>query len=292
MKNRVSSAFHCHDAVRWVQILSVNMRRKLVPMLDVVVRRAAVSSVAMVCLVLIHPSHAAADPETDMRRFQIEFETGAIWQGRNEIHIPDSAAGTRFSLADLQDDMPIVQRRVEATWHPGRRHAFRFVYQPLGFSGTGSTTTPVLFAGGTFTPGAPVESDYKFDSYRLTYRYLFYESSTWRISAGGTAFIRDAKVELRQGRSTSTDSNVGFVPLLSLNAEYRFAPRWVAVVDIDGLVAPQGRAFDAAAKIRYDLTNHWSVSAGYRTFEGGVDNDERFAFGWFHFAVVSMGYRF
>lgn len=261
-------------------------------MLTVGVRRTVALSAVIVCLLGIEAQPAAADPEADARRFQIEFETGAIWQGRNEIHIPDSSAGTRFSLVDIQDSTPIVQRRVEATWHPGRRHALRFVYQPLGFSGAGSFATPVLFAGGSFAPGAPVESDYKFDSYRVTYRYLFYESSTWRVSAGATAFIRDAKVELRQAGSTATDSNVGFVPLLSVNAEYRFAPRWMAVVDVDGLVAPQGRAFDAAAKIRHDLTDHWSVSAGYRTFEGGVDNGERFAFGWFHFAVVSMGYRY
>ncbi|MBH0204844.1 MAG: hypothetical protein HP498_03305 [Nitrospira sp.] len=258
-------------------------------MLTAIVRRAVAWSAVIACLVGSEAPCAAADPETGARRFQIEFETGAIWQSRNEIHIPDSAAGTRFSLADIQDG---TQRRVEATWHPGHRHALRFVYQPLGFSGAGSFATPVLFAGGTFAPGTPVESDYKFDSYRVTYRYLFYESSTWGVSAGATAFIRDAKVELRQAGSTATDSNVGFVPLLSLNAEYRFAPRWMAVVDVDGLVAPQGRAFDAAAKIRHDLTDHWSVSAGYRTFEGGVDNGERFAFGWFHFAVVSIGYRY
>ena len=261
-------------------------------MLKAIVRRGIACSAVITCLVAIETPGAAADPETNTRQFQIEFETGAIWQGRNEIHIPDSAVGTRFSIADIQDSTPIVQRRVEATWHPGRRHALRFVYQPLGFSGTGSFASPVLFAGGTFASGAPVESDYKFDSYRVTYRYLFYESSTWRLSAGATAFIRDAKVELRQAGSTATDSNVGFVPLLSLNAEYGFAPRWMAVVDVDGLVAPQGRAFDAAAKIRHDLTDHWSVSAGYRTFEGGVDNGERFAFGWFHFAVVSIGYRY
>ncbi len=261
-------------------------------MLKVTVRRAVAVSAVIACFVGSEPLCAAADPEPSVRRFQIEFETGAIWQGRNEIHIPDSAVGTRFSLTDIQDSTPIVQRRVEATWYPGHRHALRFVYQPLGFSGAGSFATPVLFAGGSFAPGASVESDYKFDSYRVTYRYLFYESSMWRLSAGATAFIRDAKVELRQAGSTATDSNIGFVPLLSVNAEYRFAPRWMAVVDVDGLVAPQGRAFDAAAKIRHDLTDHWSVSAGYRTFEGGVDNGERFAFGWFHFAVVSIGYRY
>lgn len=261
-------------------------------MLNLAVRRAFICAAATAWLLVVAAPFVAAETETEARRFFIEFETGAIWQGRNEIQIPDTAAGTRFSLTELQDSQAIVQRRVEATWNPASRHAIRFVYQPLGFSGTGSFTTPVLFAGGTFTPGTPVESNYKFDSYRLTYRYLFYESSTWRVSAGATAFIRDAKVELRQAGSTATDSNVGFVPLLSFNAEYRFAPRWTAVVDVDGLIAGQGRAIDAAAKIRHDLTDHWSVSAGYRTFEGGVDNSERFAFGWFHFAVASIGYRF
>lgn len=261
-------------------------------MLNVTVKRALICTAATVWFIGVSLPFAAADTKTEARRVHIEFETGAIWQSRNEIQIPDTIAGTRFSLADIQDSPPIVQRRVEATWHPAHRHALRFVYQPLGFSGTGSCTTPVLFAGGTFTSNSPVDSDYKFDSYRLTYRYLFYESSTWRLSAGATAFIRDAKVELRQAGTTASDSNVGVVPLLSLNVEYRFAPRWTAVADVDGLVASQGRAIDAAAKIRHDLTDHWSLSAGYRTFEGGVDNDERFAFGWFHFAVVSLGYRF
>jgi len=91
---------------------------------------------------------------------------------------------------------------------------------------------------------------------------------------------------------TATDSNVGVVPLLSFNVEYRFAPKWTALVDFDGSVASQGRAIDAAFKVRYDVTDRWMVSAGYRVFEGGVDNDERFAFGWYNFAVLSVGVRF
>jgi hypothetical protein len=150
----------------------------------------------------------------------------------------------------------------------------------------------VRFAGSTFAPGTATDSDYRFDSYRLTYRYLAYESERWRLRIGATAFIRDAKVELRQPGVTASDSDVGFVPLLSANVEYQLAPRWTALVDFDGLVSTQGRAIDAAAKIRYDLTDTWFATAGYRVFEGGVDNDERFAFGWYNFAVVSLGARF
>lgn len=226
------------------------------------------------------------------KRFSVEFETGAVWQSRNEIHIPDSAEGTRFSLADLQDSSPNVHRRVEAIWKLSKRHFLRFVYAPLEFSGSGTFASPVLFAGGTFTPDTTVDTGYKFDSYRVTYRYQFYESERWRLKIGVTALVRDAKVELKQQAVTASDSDIGVVPLLSANMEFALAPRWTALVDFDGLVSPQGRAIDAAAKIRYDLTDNWYVSAGYRVFEGGVDNNERFAFGWYNFAVVSLGARF
>ncbi len=226
------------------------------------------------------------------KQLSLEFETGAVWQSRNEIHIPDTSAGTRFDLTTLQGSGPQAQRRVELTWNPARRHSLRFVYAPLSFSGTGAFDTPVRFAGGTFSPDAFVESDYKFDSYRFTYRYLIYESDRWRWNIGATAFIRDARVELKQQGVVASDSNLGIVPLLSANVEYDIAPRWTALVDFDGLVSPQGRAIDAAVKIRYDFNETWYASAGYRVFEGGVDNDERFAFGWYNFAVVSLGVRF
>lgn len=62
--------------------------------------------------------------------------------------------------------------------------------------------------------------------------------------------------------------------------------------DLDGLAAPQGRAFDAAAKFRYDLTENWSLSAGYRTLKGGADTDTVYTFAWFHYAAFSIAYRF
>ncbi|MBX3371370.1 MAG: hypothetical protein KF793_13370 [Nitrospira sp.] len=246
------------------------------------------SLIATVALPVLGFAQEVRSPD---HRFSLEFETGAVWQSRNQIQIPDSSNGTRFGLTDIQGNGPNVQRRVELTWNLSHQHSLRFVYAPLGFSGTGSFGSPVRFSGGTFAPGVPVDSDYKFDSYRLTYRYLVHESERWRWRIGATAFIRDARVELRQQGRVASDSNVGFVPLLSTSLEYDIAPRWTALFDFDGLVSTQGRAIDAALKIRYDLTDHWFITAGYRVFEGGVDND-RYAFGWYNFALVSVGVRF
>jgi hypothetical protein len=214
------------------------------------VRHISPVAAAMVLSALCaEPSLGSALPPD--RRFSLEFETGAVWQSRNEIQIPDNAGGTRFALTDLQGHGPEAQRRVEATWNIAHRHSVRFVYAPLEFSGAGTLASPVRFAGGTFTPGSRIDSEYKFNSYRLTYRYLLHESDRWRFRIGATAFIRDAKVELRQQGTVASDSNVGFVPLLSANLEYGITPRWTLLLDVDGLVSTEGRAIDAAAKIRY-----------------------------------------
>ncbi len=58
------------------------------------------------------------------------------------------------------------------------------------------------------------------------------------------------------------------------------------------LAAPQGRAFDVALKGRYALGSRAELAAGYRTVEGGADNDEVYTFAWLHYAVASLMYRF
>jgi hypothetical protein len=59
----------------------------------------------------------------------------------------------------------------------------------------------------------------------------------------------------------------------------------------DWLVDP-GRALDLALKLRYDLTDRWSVGGGYRMLEGGVDSDDVYNFSWFNYGFLTVGYQF
>jgi hypothetical protein len=61
---------------------------------------------------------------------------------------------------------------------------------------------------------------------------------------------------------------------------------------MDALAGGPGRAVDASLKLYADIGERWSVSAGYRTVEGGADVDEVYNFAWFHYAVASLSYRF
>ena len=41
-----------------------------------------------------------------------------------------------------------------------------------------------------------------------------------------------------------------------------------------------------------DVSDEWTLAAGYRTVEGGADTDDVYNFAWFHAAVISGIYRF
>jgi hypothetical protein len=98
-------------------------------------------------------------------------------------------------------------------------------------------------------------------------------------------------VELRQGATTSKDTDLGFVPLLHLRGDYHFSERWHFLSELDALGGGPGRAVDLSLRLGYDIGNRWSMAFGYRTVEGGADVDEVYNFAWFHSAVVSASYR-
>jgi hypothetical protein len=225
------------------------------------------------------------------RRWAVELEAGPVWQTRNDAAIPGDT-GTRFALDDLTGSGPFPWGRVTVDYRISRRHAVRAMIAPLSITETGTLAQPVDFQGATFAAGVPTEATYKFNSYRLTYRYLLCSTRRWTVHVGATAKIRDAKVELVQGGVRSTKTDLGFVPLLHLDAEYRFSPCWRMTADLDGAAAPQGRAFDFALKLHRDISDRWSVGLGYRMLEGGADNDTVYTFAWLHQALVSASYRF
>ena len=224
--------------------------------------------------------------------FVIELEAGPVGQSRNEVQIPNTEAGTRFSLVDLVGNGPWPAARLYLTWAINSRHSVRVLLAPLAYTETGSFTGPVDFAGQAYGPGDPVEATYKFNSWRLGYRYRFLRRERLNLSVGFTAKMRDAKIELAQGSTTSKDTDVGFVPLVYLGADRQLAEPWRLVFDFEGLAGGPGRAFDIALKLHYALTDHWGLSAGYRTLEGGADVESVYNFAWLHYAVVSGTYRF
>jgi hypothetical protein len=237
-------------------------------------------------------SVAAFASAADDSRFSLELELGPTWQSRNTVQIPNTEAGTRFSLQELVGSGPWAAGRIYFTWNLNRRHSLRVLAAPLSYTESGTFDEPVNFAGESYEAGVPIDATYQFNSWRLGYRYRLKDGERWTLFIGFTAKVRDAKIELSQGETTSRDTDVGFVPLLSFAANYRFADRWRVLFDFEGLAGGPGRAFDVALKIGYDFNDRWGMTAGYRTVEGGADIEEVYNFAWFQYAVVSGVFRF
>ena len=224
-------------------------------------------------------------------RWDLGLETGAVWQSRNDVQIPNDT-GTRYSLTDSVGSGPFPFYRLELSYQLSPRHSLRFLYAPFEYTKSGRFDNDVIFVDQTFDADTDTEVTYRFNSSRPTYRYWFQNQTKWRWSVGFTAKIRDAEIALSQQGKSASDSNVGFVPLLNFYSEYLFADRWRFIVDFDGLAAPQGRAVDLGLMARYEMAESWYIGGGYRTLEGGADNDEVYNFAWFHYASLSAGYRF
>ena len=224
--------------------------------------------------------------------FVSELEVWPVWQSRNDVQIPNDESGTRFSIIDLIGNGPYPAARLYFTWNIAQRHGLRLLLAPLTITDGGVLESSVNFEGETFDPGVSTDATYKFNSWRITYRYRLYRGLRWRWWLGFTAKIRDAKVEIEQPERSAKKTDIGFVPLLHVAGEYRFAEAWRLRLDLDALAGGPGRAEDLALNLCYDLSERWSLSGGYRTVEGGADVEEVYNFAWLHYAVISILYKF
>ena len=225
-------------------------------------------------------------------RFELDLEVGPTWQSKNDVQIPNDKEGTRFSLKDLAGEGPWAGVRLSGIWNINEKHGMRLLLAPLSYTENGTLDRETRFAGETYQPNERTKASYTFNSWRLGYRYQFYDKGPWDLWVGGTAKIRDAEIKLEQGSVSSKDDNVGVVPLLYLAANYQINDRWSLAADFDGLAGGPGRAIDLGIRVNYQVADRWKLGLGYRLLEGGVDSDDVYNFAWFNSLMFSANYRF
>ena len=221
----------------------------------------------------------------------IDFETGLFSTGYNDVRIPGDE-GTFFSLKD--DLIPKTEffYRLRLNYTIKSRHTFSLLYAPLETTSEGSVANDIFFEGVVFPANTELTGTYKFNSYRLTYRYDIVRKPRFEFGLGLTAKIRDAEIALSSPELTSAKTNVGFVPIINFRLLWKVGDKFGLLLDGDALAAPQGRAEDVQIAATYNLSDNFRIRAGYRILEGGADNDEVYNFALFHYASVGLSYTF
>ncbi len=224
----------------------------------------------------------------------VDLEAGPVFSGYNDVRIPGNT-GTLFSLTeDLHARTAFAWRaRLSKTF--GDRHWVSVLVAPLRVESRGTLTRDVLFAG-TLFPASENELKglYRFDSYRLTYRYGLVRTRRFGLDLGLTAKVRDAEIRLGYAgglQEWASKKNIGFVPIVSFRADWSLSERFGLVLDGDALGVPQGRAEDVTAALRIGFGDRVDARVGYRVLEGGSDVDEVYGFALFHYAVAGVTVR-
>ena len=233
-------------------------------------------------LVLFAPEASSAD-------WTVGLESGIVLSGYNDIQIPNDT-GTKLSLTeDLRTDAKPFAR-FTAEYSFGDRHTLSALVAPLSLRAKGQIGQEVLFDETRFPGGSDFKALYKFNSYRLTYRYTLHRSNSLSVGLGFTGKIRDAAVVLEADGMREQYTNVGFVPLLNFKLEYQFANRFSAILEGDALASPQGqgRAEDVSALLRYQVNKSLRLRAGYRVLEGGADVEDVYSFALLHYIAVRV----
>lgn len=221
----------------------------------------------------------------DAGSWSIDGETGAVDASRADVRIP-SEGGTKFSLTDDLDSEASPYLRIGIGYAIDEFHSLRFEAVPLTLDSNGTFNTPVTFAGANFAADTPTDGSFRFDTYRLEYRYRMDDEGMFRWRIGATLLVRDAEITLTQGGIQASDDNLGIVPLLGFDMDWRLGEKWQAVIDGNALASSQGRAEDVFIGLRWAQTGKTDVQFGYRVLEGGSDGDDVYTFALFnHFAL-------
>jgi hypothetical protein len=217
----------------------------------------------------------------------LDLETGAVGTGYNNVRIPGDQ-GTLFSLKDDLISKTEIFFRLRANYTIKSRHTLSVLYAPLETTSKGNVPFDILFEGVTFPANTDLTGTYKFNSYRLTYRYEIVLKPKFEFGLGFTAKIRDAKIAMSSSGLESEKVNVGFVPIINFRMLWKPYEKLGILLEGDALAAPQGRAEDILIAATYRVSDRFGLKAGYRILEGGADNDEVYNFALFNYASVGL----
>ena len=217
----------------------------------------------------------------------LDLETGAVATGYNNVRIPGDQ-GTLFSMKDDLISKTEIFFRLRVNYTIKSRHTLSLLYAPLETVSNGNVPYDILFEGVTFPANTDLAGTYKFNSYRLTYRYEIVLKPKFEFGLGFTAKVRDAKIALASATMESEKTNVGFVPIINFRMLWKPYEKIGLLLEGDALAAPQGRAEDVMIAATYRLSDWLGLKAGYRILEGGAENDEVYNFALFNYASVGL----
>lgn len=213
--------------------------------------------------------------------------------GRNTVQRPNDEGGTRVYLNNE------FSRKSSARFSPRfeleynyRRHHILATAALVNDKFEGIAPKNIMYDGQLFAMGDHVDTKYKFNTYRIGYRYRLVDQPSFAFELGATILFRDAYISMEDNTKEAKFSNFGVAPLLSYYLEWKATEQFSLLSYGDAFAIKVGRAEDIFAGAKYQFTPLISGTLGYRLLEGGSDSDKVYTMSAFHFISVGIGFDF
>jgi len=241
-------------------------------------------TIALLCAALAGNAASAA-------QWSIDIETGAAGSGYCDVRVPGTT-GDDISFTDDLSAETTAYFRARLGMLLGEKHQFYIELAPLTIESSGTLDAAADFDGITFAAGDPLDASFRFDTYRMLYRYLYRNREDERAGFGVSLLLRDAELIVESATQQGTDDNIGLVPLFGFEYARRVGEKWWFVFDINAAAASQGRAEDLFVGAKYAHSDAFEFNAGYRLIEGGADVDQVYAFAAINHLALGATVRF
>lgn len=227
----------------------------------------------------------AQKPEKADITWKIDIQQGKAKVISNFTSIPGDT-GTEIDLGEGTVD----SLRVYLSAMVNKKHEIRLLFAPLKYDNEFVSDEEIFFNGVQFLAGQNTQTEYQFNSYRLSYLYHLESKGRVQYRIGFTGKIRDAYTLVRQNGVESKYENVGFVPLFHLGANILLTERLNWDTEVEGSWAPQGYALDLRTSLNYSINDNFRLGLGAGYLDGGAENDkvDTFAKVLFGFAKLEI----
>ena len=229
---------------------------------------------------------SAADDEAVVYAFpdKFMFRAGAyIVDGSNTQFSVSSDVGGLGTVIDYSRDLGGDTRdtipRIDAYYRFNERHRIDFTSFAIDRKGTRilAIDPPVVIDGEDFSGGA-INSEIKYNLYRLGYGYSFYHSdkAELTVTAGLNVTSYDLKFEDDTGAKSESADVTAPLPMFGLRMGYAITPKWSVhyvseafFIELDDTI--KGAMINYELNTEYKIFKNFAIGAGFARLGTSVE---------------------
>jgi hypothetical protein len=221
-----------------------------------------------------------------------------LWNPSLDATISSESLGIIGSEIDVKADLGYQDKSIREfrfVLRPGRKHKFRVAYTPVSLDSDILLQKEIIFNGIRFNIGLPLQSEFKWNTWRFGYEYDFVYRDRFYAGFILEGRYMDASLNLRTPIDDEFAEARGVLPAVGGIVRGYVHERVSITGEMVGMKVPEiqdyfGSFFDLDIYGTVNITNNFGVQGGYRwldaSYEAELDTGDLEMKGFYFTGVV------